>query len=343
MLQKYVRYTFAIIHLILVASLFLITPQQAKAWDGDLPTCTDIPDYTSDLQSDPSYDVEKTGFVVFKRNWSGPPFNGNPGIAIDWDTTTESGNGNDVMFIGSPGNTGNILYVNVPPSMIINPDGSLSAPSYTGYGGYSDINCISAVHNAKYDSTYTGKTDYDDPVSGGTIDAPPSEPCDWWDLVCVTQKIYLSVTNGFTQIMLSLSNITSDLITPVIESIIPGEDNNTLLSDMFNNTKNALELKLGFLTYPFEWFATFFTNVQQISWTGGFSPSCIYGSQGAGIWGHCNTTFEVWQGQSVTIYWGQMEYSFPQLWNISLILIRFVFFVSLIEMLRRAYFRTVKG
>lgn len=327
---------------ILVASLFY-SSSNVMAWDGDLPTCTDIPDYTSALQSQPEYDADKTAFVVFKRGWSGPPFNGNPAVAIDWDITTDTGGGNHLYFSGSPSNTGNTLNVNIPPAMIINPDGSLTPPSMNTIAGFSDINCISAVHNADYDSTYTGKTDYPDPVSGTTIDAPPSEPCDWWDLVCVTQKIYLSITGFFSTFATDLNATITDIFGPMLESLIPGEDNATIFSDFYTSLKANMETKLGFLTYPFAFFADFISTISTAGWTGGFSPSCTSSQDGFGVWGLCTLSFEMWQGQSVHIDFGFMEKNFPALWSVSITLVRFAFFLAIVEMLRRAYFRTVKA
>lgn len=334
--------------LILGASLSLITPPQtASAWTGTLPACSDIGDYTTALKADSRYSVDNTAYAVFRRDWGYP---GNPLLAVSWDQTSDA-----KLSITS---TGGDYQINIPiaggSSFIIGSDGSLSVagtPSALTWGP-SDLNCISAIHdpfpdsaNSVYQSdTYDGEK-YLDPDSSGTgeIDAPPSEPCDWFDLVCVVQKVYLSVNNGFTNLMTWLGGVFTDIAGPIIEAIIPGEDNSTIFLDMFNSIKNSMDAKLGFLTYPFEWFGSFFANVQEISWTGGFSPSCIYNSQVPGVWSYCSMTFVVWQGQSVTIDFGQMEKSLPSVWNISIIFIRFAFFVAIIEMLRRAYFRTVKA
>lgn len=333
--------------LILGASLSFITPPQtASAWSGSLPACSDIGDYTTALKSDSRYSVENTAYAVFRRDFNYP---GNPILAVSWDQTTDN-----KLSISAPYGT---YQINIPigggTTFIIGSDGSLTDSYMSGGVSWSpsDLNCISAIHDPYPDSadsvyqsdTYDGEK-YEDPDSSGTgeIDSPPSDPCDWFDLVCVVQKVYLSVTNGFNDLMTWLGGITTNFAGPIIEAIVPGADNNTIFTDMFNSIKTSMDAKLGFLTYPFGWFGSFFANVQAISWTGGFAPSCIYNGQVPGVWDYCTISFVVWQGQSVTIDFGAMEKHLPTVWNISIIFIRFAFFIAIIEMLRRAYFRTVK-
>lgn len=329
--------------LILGASLLLITPPlpaHAGAGEPNVPVCSDVPDYTTALIADSRYNKETIAFAVFKREFSGPFLNGKPGIAVIWDVNS---NPNQLTISDgkSPSHVG-LSLGSAGTSFIINGDGTLTDANRNDYGA-NDINCVSAAHKVDF-TGYTGGIDFPDPLNEGTgeIDSPPNEPCDWFDLVCVVQKVYLSVTNGFTNLMTWLGGVSTEFVGPIIEAIIPGADNNTIFTDMFNSIKTSMDAKLGFLTYPFEWFGSFFANVQEISWTGRHAPSCIPHSQGLGTWIYCELTFPVWQGQNLTIDFGAMEKSLPTVWNISIIFIRFAFFIGIIEMLRRAYFRTVK-
>lgn len=340
--------------LILGVSLSPITPSQTA--HAAAPACSDVGNYTTALQADSRYDPSHTAFMVFKRDWSGPYWNGMPGLAVDWNGASD-GNA-AVMLTGYDSGSGRYsitLGIGSATNYTINSDGTLNELSLSGGSsiGPADINCISVYQHPDYEANGVnanpGGVSTDNLPPGadsngdGEIDAPPSEPCDWYDLVCVMQKVYLSVTNGFTQLMNWLGNVITDIVGPIIEAIIPGADNDTIFSDMFNGLKSGLEAKLGFLTYPFEWFGSFFSNIQAISWTGSFAPSCIYNSQGVGVWAYCTTSFEVWHGQSLTIDWGSMEKRLPAVWNVSIIFVRFIFLIAIIEMLRRAYFRTVKA
>jgi len=319
--------------LILGASIF---PTTAHATAPTVGACSDTPDYTTALEADSRYDPDTIGFIVFQREWGGAYLYGGTGLAVNWTGTigVYDVDSTHVGFgLGSGGST-----------FTINGDGSLSdISSQMGSYSLSDVKCVTALHNADL-TGYTGGTDFPDPLDEGTggIDAPPSDPCDWWDLVCVAQKIYLSVTSFFTTFPTLLGEIIGPIMAPLIESVTPGEDDSTVFSDAFENLKTDMTTKLGFLAYPFTWISDFWGNIFAISWTGG-QPSCAYDTAGTNQWGDmCTLVVPGWQGQAFpAIRWGQMETSFPTIWTVTTAFARFAFFIGIIEMLRRSYMRTV--
>lgn len=332
------RIKFLSITLVALGLTTVIFSSPTSAWDGDLPACENVPDYTTALKADPRYNVDTISFVVFKRSWSGPFLNGNPGIAITWNAEYDY---QKIQISGQSGNVSNVLNSQVDNALIINADGTLTDTGYYNFG-VSDVTCITAVHNVVYDSTYTGSTSYPDPlnVDTGTIDAPPSEPCDWWDLVCVAQKIYLSVSSGFTNML----NAFNEFVTNIAEIFVPGADNEDIFTTTFNDLNTTMRAKLGFLTYPFDFIGgiintlmTLVDSDSKVEWHCGSGGSFQNGVC-AGI---CAPN--VLGENSVCLDIAGLEKKFPALWTTIIFIARMVLVIGLIELLRKKYYSIVKA
>lgn len=358
MRAKHFRYTFPAIALMLVASLSPVLTNTASAWSaGQQPTmCSSPPSTLLATASEVLVNRPTDGFNPATDSWAIIGHKDSGGTLTyyramvgngQWLTADDLGYGSYVA--GTPslkywlGFRGSSHYVDLAP------DGTKLVPSqvnpniYSGSqlfiltGGSSD-ECLVSYKNVEKTTAFS--TDFGSGAVTGEAADPEPETCDWYDLVCVAQMIWTAITDGFSNLMDWLANSITDIVGPIIEAIIPGTDNDSIFSDMFTNLKTGLDEKLGFLTYPFEWFGDFFTNVAEISWSGGAAPTCDGVTT---TFAYCSLSVEVWQGQDIKIEFGAMERMFPQVWDIGIIFVRFAFFIAIIEMLRRAYFRTVKG
>lgn len=134
----------------------------AHAWfDHPLPACQPLSglqsNWLNNLKSDPRYDEEKTGYILFNRDWSWP---GNPYLQVDWDVTDYLvPSMHSLHFDYVPSASEYIL--NAPDinanGYVINSDGSLRLVE-NNRGGYYDLNCIHSIKNvgtsAAFDDAY---------------------------------------------------------------------------------------------------------------------------------------------------------------------------------------------
>lgn len=318
---SYIHRSFLVfLAVVITVSATFLSSNTANAWSGDLPDCGAIPDYVAAIKANSSYDAQKTSYVVFKRAWTGPPFNGGVGVAVDWDATDGSASG--VRFYDSGGE--HALYVQ--QGYILNSDNTLSSEQVS-QTTFLDLTCVSAVHSASttnpvYISSYTGGTSYYDPASSGSGGGSPNSlynTCGTLDFVCYYGNVmtffgivgnfianfFTSIANAFTSFSVALADMLGNLFIPT----------NDHFPQMFSDLGSFFQDKFGLLTWPI----TFFSDlISGLSNAAGYGTTCIYSGQDLGIYSFCNMSLAAPAGiiPAFSINFGVVEQSWPPLWHL---------------------------
>ena len=214
----------------------------------------------------------------------------------------------------------------------INGDGSVTQNSdYNLSGGqsmsFTDVNCISTVHNATYDTTWGDIAHFPDT---GVVPPYKTPSCSPMDFACWLSPIFSGIGDGFNNVIQALTQGIATLFVP----------SQNLFSDTFTTLSTFFQTKFGFLVYPF----TFIPNLFNALTSYDNIDSCAYGGGGSiGVPGVCNPDLGTFYGSNVTINFGALEQTFPTLWTLIRTFISGITVFTLALAFRRKYMEVVKS
>ena len=189
------------------------------------------------------------------------------------------------------------------------------------------------LEHAKGVRQYTHSFNVDGTTYEGVMNPEGAEEADAIDYEDCS--IYgVDIINGFACVMRNfgkfLGGLIRDLFVPTI----------TQFNNHFNQLKDYMVNKLGFLSYPFVFISTQLNAIlSAISVSG--EIHCTPGSTLPACVGLCAPN--LLSNQSVCIRMGALEERFPQLWTTIIWFVRLAVIVALIDLMRRKYMGIVRS
>lgn len=320
----------------------VFSSSSANAWSGDLPACSNVSaNWYSNLKKDSRYNDSKTAFIVFQRTWYGAPFNGQTGMLVAWDNVTNS---NSLYLTGDASNHA-IDGGTADSSFAIDGSGNLtdttsSFPAGAGFG-MSDLTCVTAVQNMTYASSWTGNH-----FPTAVTPNPDSKVnCNWYDAACWVGQFSNNIINSLQDMWNSIVQMYTQFINFLTGLFVPSDQN--IFLTFFSNLNTTMHQKLGFLTYPFDFVGQMGTQMMTlVNSTDKSEWHCVPNGNGVGELGVCGgicVPNVLGSNQLCVMQVGELEQTWPALWNATIIIGRAAWIISIIELCRLKYFEVVKG
>ncbi len=190
-----------LVSVLLVMAMQMFSTGSAAAWSGSLPACSGYPtDWESQLEADSRFN-SNTSWIAFRRDWGGPPFNGQNALVVVWNQPNYGSQSqyNQLYFVGNGvDETANgMSYPIGSTTLYVVSQGGITDITSSSSGSFAtmfDLNCVEDVHNVQYQS-WIGDT-YPDAIADyitvslhtGTVDCGGVNP--------VGVNIYQNGNNG---------------------------------------------------------------------------------------------------------------------------------------------------
>lgn len=334
---------FLTITLVIVATLTVILPPSSVSADAGILCSSESPltwQAASDVVRNQyptgwigSLDPSQEGFVgYFGQDGSGNMiigWNGSAGTQLSLGTITAYYDYyNNGAYNLVPNGYSNYVILNIDGTYLSGGGNSLGNPA-----------CVTQVKGVTYDSSWNINQL---PTTVGGEE--PEEPqCEAWDIACYFGGFVGTIVDGFqgladlfTGIITALGEFIADLVMPENEN---GEFENRFAT-IWNDMWSTLHDKLGILLFPFDFIAAFFASMSTHANLGGVVSTCATIPNPA--W--CTIGVPNLLGDnSVSFNIGALEQEFPALFNISIILLRFVWIAGVVAFLHGKYFSVVRS
>lgn len=172
----------------------------------------------------------------------------------------------------------------------------------------TDVQCVVVAHEVQYDDSWPFTAFIANQSYGDE-----NKKCKVTDLMCILAKAANSIENAFQAVGMAIVQAIGYIFAP------DGEQ----LANLWDEFYDWMQLKLGFLIYPFEFITGVFN-----AFTSG-SSWCNSSS--------CTKNFGNFMGRNFTINLGQTQQTMPTLWTWFVAMIRGITIVTLLLAVRHKY------
>lgn len=218
-------------------------------------------------------------------------------------------------------------YIMVPTYDDYRYDNDAILPLQIDTDGSYDIISLNAKQRIEYPDGYTGDTFVggDSPV----LEITSKKECDNLDFVCFFKKALSSTISTIQDLFKGITHLVEGFFEFLKNIFIPSDTN--FFAGFFKQMDAALHKKLGFLTFPFDFFTKSFN---------AFAGSLI--ADDMREW-HCRSTDfytssvcsgvcvdNLLSNNQVCLRFGALEENFPQVWNAAIPLARLGLVLSLL-------------
>lgn len=218
-------------------------------------------------------------------------------------------------------------YIMVPTYDDYRYDNDAILPLQIDTEGSYDIISLNAKQRIEYPDGYTGDTFVggDSPV----LEITSKKECDNLDFVCFFKKALSSTISTIQDLFKGITHLVEGFFEFLKNIFIPSDTN--FFAGFFKQIDAALHKKLGFLTFPFDFFTKSFN---------AFAGSLI--ADDMREW-HCRSTDfytssvcsgvcvdNLLSNNQVCLRFGALEENFPQVWNAAIPLARLGLVLSLL-------------
>jgi len=295
--------------------------QRASAWSGDLPDCTISGGAFSWAWKDKVQDLlglnpdDYNGSIIIGKR--GADNNVNIDIEVWFSQTVELNQQSPTnrRFIFQGGD-GAVNIINNPASGLWQTINTSTAP-FSNTVTLSNFTCLTSY--SAFDGNPVYEDDYTGTYYGTDIPAQVGAECDTLDIACKINDVFQGVKNTF-------ASVGNYIVRGIASIFLPPSG---FFETEFNRLTVFFTEKLGFLTWPIEWFVEFYN---------AFDSSSNWCTTSA-----CIKDFgQIFGGQFVVDF-SVVPRLIPDLWTYFTIVIRGLTVVGFIYMLRKRLMGILKS
>lgn len=229
----------------------LLAPVKASAWSGTLPSC-DVGNalgfsWRSAIKAiDPAYDLDAwTGSVLIGTYDNDPVSTSFDLVVYVVNSATYNESVSGVKSVSL--DTGKSFNITKNPASSSYRK-SITSTAVIGYVTTSTLACITSSTNSIYPTAWTGV------VYNSTI--PQQE------IACGVTDIQCRISQGFQGLTSDFSRVGQAIVNSIAGIFIPSPQ---VIQAQFVDLTSFMHAKLGFLTYPLDWFTNIFTAFGDVS------------------------------------------------------------------------------
>jgi len=322
-LRRLIHITLSVAVIVSIAIQLPIN-NKARAWSGNLPTCTVSGGAFSWSWKDRvqqllgiNVDGYAGSIIIGKRNTDSDV---NVPIQVWFSTNVTvdqtGGSTPDRRFVFSGGD-GAVDIINNPSSPLWQQINSSTAP-FSQTVTLSDFTCVNTYTksdgNPVYSNSYTGN------YFGTSVPNQQGTTCDTFDIACKIKDVFQGVQNTF-------ASVGQFIVKGIANIFIPTQSQ---ITEFFVDLNTFHNTKFGFLTYPINWTIDLFEELKD--------PSNDWCTQTS-----CSRSFGNLFGTPLAVDLYTMKNSFPTYWNAIIVIIRGTIVFTLILTIKNALMRLLRG